>query len=155
MTVPSGEDVQFQPGLFSIILSGDCPVIFGGAVSSCPSVVEVRIYDNTTAGSPALLATKAPGAGPHSLGAGGGTPILVEIQLDIAINPADWSFDYDGGSAPDAPLASSYASQVYTLEYVHPTPGGAFPNIVAVAFEQAAGLDGCSFSEALTSAVSS
>lgn len=143
VTVPPGEDVQFGADEFCLILGEDCPIVFESG-PECPSVVEVRIYDNTNPLLPVLLNTKGPGAPAYVLGFNDTRPVLVEIDLDMAVNPPDWTQTYDA-DLPSPPTSLSYAVQTYTLEYV--SPGGL--TLVRTRFDQIPAPN-CTWTEELT-----
>lgn len=120
----------------------------GPAVAPCPQVTEVRIFDNTDPLRPVLIATKGPGAPPTFLGPNSNLPILAEIDLDIPVNPADWSLSFADGDAPAPPVSVSYASQTWSIQYTHPLPSTV--STVVARFDQNPDAGPCTFSEALT-----
>lgn len=120
----------------------------GPAVAPCPQVTEVRIYDNTDPLRPVLIATKGPGAPPTFLGPNSNLPILAEIDLDIPVNPADWSLSFADGDAPAPPVSVGYASQTWSIQYTHPLPSTV--STVVGRFDQNPDAGTCTFSEALT-----
>jgi len=148
--VDTGDDIQFQPGDFCIALNQDCPVVFNGDGDGdgCPQVLEVRIYDNTNPLLPVLLTTKGPGDPAYFLGFNANLPIKVEIDLDQPITIFEWTQTYADGDTPDPPTAQSYLSPTWTLEYVHPLPGG-LGNQIITRHDQTVG-GSCTFTENLT-----
>jgi len=118
----------------------------------CPAVTEVRIYDNSNPASPVLLDTKAPGTGPFFLGPQVSIPILAEIDIDMPINPPEWSIAFVPGDPPDPPIAVGYAAQTWTIQYTHPFPS-TLPTVVGATLSQLPAFGTCEFTEALTSSV--
>jgi len=114
---------------------------------TCPQVTEVRIYD-VGGVSPILLATKGPGDPPFFLGFNQNTQIQAEIDIDIPINPVEWSQTFADGDTPDPPTAVGYASQTWTVAYTHPLPSTS--TTVVTRFDKLPAFGTCTLTEALT-----
>ena len=95
LTIPAGDDIQFQPGDLCVTIADDCPLVIGSvAPDVCPLPVSAEYEDA------AEEIVNVPLLGPPPNEGAGNGPLTGFITMDAAFDGADFTAEYFFGLGP-------------------------------------------------------